>query len=100
MGPPVEGGGPPQSQDIVFVSERPSNPSPFPRGLTGNCGLAPRPSDRLTRSTSPDRNGIAGGTFGNGTMSDLGSHWNDLPFWALKLQSTPDHRGGRSTAPS
>ena len=20
-------------------------------------------------------------------MSDLGSHWNDLPFWALKLQS-------------
>ncbi|HTL58012.1 MAG TPA: hypothetical protein VL361_20150, partial [Candidatus Limnocylindrales bacterium] len=25
--------------------------------------------------------------FGNGTMSDLGSHWNDLPFWALKLQA-------------
>jgi hypothetical protein len=23
--------------------------------------------------------------FGNGTMSDLGSHWNDLPWWALKL---------------
>ena len=20
-------------------------------------------------------------------MSDLGSHWNDLPFWALKLQA-------------
>src|SRR6266545_3856521 len=25
--------------------------------------------------------------FGNGTMSDLGSHWNDLPFWALQLQA-------------
>ena len=25
--------------------------------------------------------------FGNGTMSDLGSHWNDLPFWALELES-------------
>jgi predicted dehydrogenase len=25
--------------------------------------------------------------FGNGTMSDLGSHWNDLPFWALKLDA-------------
>src|SRR6185295_10024953 len=25
--------------------------------------------------------------FGSGTMSDLGSHWNDLPFWALKLKS-------------
>ena len=24
--------------------------------------------------------------FGSGTMSDLGSHWNDLPFWALKLR--------------
>ena len=23
--------------------------------------------------------------FGNGVMPDLGSHWNDLPFWALKL---------------
>ena len=23
--------------------------------------------------------------FGNGTMSDLGSHWNDLPFWAPDL---------------
>ena len=25
--------------------------------------------------------------FGNGTMSDLGSHWIDLPFWALKLEA-------------
>ena len=25
--------------------------------------------------------------FGNGTMSDLGSHWNDLPFWALDLDA-------------
>jgi predicted dehydrogenase len=25
--------------------------------------------------------------FGNGTMSDLGSHWNDLPYWALKLDA-------------
>ena len=24
-------------------------------------------------------------SFANGTMSDLGSHSNDLPFWALKL---------------
>jgi hypothetical protein len=25
--------------------------------------------------------------FGGGTMSDLGSHWIDLPFWALKLDA-------------
>jgi len=24
--------------------------------------------------------------FGGGTLTDLGSHWNDLPFWALKLR--------------
>ena len=24
--------------------------------------------------------------FGGGTLPDLGSHWNDLPFWALKLR--------------
>jgi len=23
--------------------------------------------------------------FGGGTLPDLGSHWNDMPFWALKL---------------
>ena len=25
--------------------------------------------------------------FGGGTLPDLGSHWNDLPFWALKLDA-------------
>ncbi len=25
--------------------------------------------------------------FGGGTMSDLGAHWMDLPFWALKLDA-------------
>jgi predicted dehydrogenase len=25
--------------------------------------------------------------FGSGTMSDLGSHWIDLPFWALNLDA-------------
>jgi len=25
--------------------------------------------------------------FGGGTMSDLASHWIDLPFWALKLDA-------------
>ena len=24
--------------------------------------------------------------FAGGTLTDLGSHWNDLPFWALKLR--------------
>ena len=36
--------------------------------------------------------------FGNGTMSDLGSHWNDLPFWALKLQRAAHDRGQRAAA--
>ena len=31
-------------------------------------------------------------------MSDLGSHWNDLPFWALKLKAPADGRGVRPAA--
>ena len=33
-------------------------------------------------------------------MSDLGSHFNDLPFWALKLQCSADHRRQRAAAAS
>ena len=31
-------------------------------------------------------------------MSDLGSHWNDLPFWALKLRAPRTDRGLRPAA--
>ena len=52
-----------RNKDIVFVTERPSRAHRrFPRGSTGTCGSAPRPRGRSTRSTSPGRNGTAGGT--------------------------------------
>jgi len=43
--------------------------------------------------------------FGGGTLPDLGSHWNDMPFWALKLDRplTIEAHGpppNRETAPA
>ncbi len=51
-----------RNHDIVFASERPSRATPLPNGLDWDLWLGPAPSERFTRSTSPDQNGIAGGT--------------------------------------
>ena len=70
------------------------------RASTGTSGSAPRRSGRSTRSTVPGPKWYRWWDFGNGTMSDLGSHWIDLPFWALKLQRPADDRGLRPAAAS
>ena len=75
-----------QHHDIVDVANGRPTPRRFQRDWTGTCGSARRPSGRSTTSTSPGPKWYRWWDFGNGTMSDLGSHWNDLPFWALKLQ--------------
>jgi len=74
-------------EDIVFVSERPSNPSPLPKGLDWDLWLGPAPVRPFNEVYFPGPKWYRWWDFGNGTMSDLGSHWNDLPFWALKLQA-------------
>jgi predicted dehydrogenase len=74
-------------QDIVQVSERPSNPSPLPQGLDWELWLGPAPARPFNEVYFPGPKWYRWWDFGNGTMSDLGSHWNDLPFWALKLQA-------------
>ena len=59
--------------DIVKVQERPAESMTPPDDLDWELWLGPAPGHGLTtRSTSRGRSGIAGGTFGNGTMSDLG----------------------------
>jgi len=73
-------------EDIVFASERPSNPSPLPKGLDWDLWLGPAPVRPFNEVYFPGPKWYRWWDFGNGTMSDLGSHWNDLPFWALKLQ--------------
>src|ERR1043165_5071827 len=73
--------------DIVWVTERPTESQPIPAGLDWDLWLGPAPARPYHSVYFPGPKGYRWWDFGNGTMSDLGSHWNDLPFWALKLQA-------------
>ena len=74
-------------KDIVCVSERPAESQPVPEGLDWDLWLGPAPARPFNSVYFPGPKWYRWWDFGNGTMSDLGSHWNDLPFWALKLQA-------------
>lgn len=73
--------------DIVHVTERPKDSTPVPAGLDWDLWLGPAPYRPFHEVYFPGPKWYRWWDFGNGTMSDLGSHWNDLPFWALKLQA-------------
>jgi predicted dehydrogenase len=72
--------------DPLFVTERPDKPMPVPTGLDWDLWLGPAPERKYSDVYYPGPKWYRWWDYGNGTMSDLGSHWNDLPFWALKLQ--------------
>ena len=74
-------------KDIVTVLERPASSSPVPPGIDWDLWLGPAPAREFNEVYLPGPKWYRWWDFGNGTMSDLGSHWIDLPFWALKLQS-------------
>jgi len=74
-------------KDIVWVTERPKESQPVPEGLDWDLWLGPAPFRPFNNVYFPGPKWYRWWDFGNGTMSDLGSHWNDLPFWALKLQA-------------
>ena len=73
--------------DIVYVAERPSEPSPIPEGLDWDLWLGPAPERPFNEVYWPGPKWYRWWDFGNGTMSDLGSHWIDLTFWALDLDA-------------
>jgi len=73
--------------DIVYVTERPSDSSPIPEGLDWDLWLGPAPERPFHEVYWPGPKWYRWWDFGNGTMSDLGSHWIDLPFWALDLDA-------------
>jgi len=75
-----------QANDIVFVQNRPEDPQPVPSGLDWDLWLGPAPERPFHSAYFPGPKWYRWWDFGNGTMSDLGSHWNDLPFWALDLK--------------
>lgn len=73
--------------DIVHVEERPTEAQPVPAGLNWDLWLGPAKERPFHSVYWPGPKWYRWWDFGSGTMSDLGSHWNDLPFWALKLQA-------------
>ncbi|MBX3178898.1 MAG: Gfo/Idh/MocA family oxidoreductase [Candidatus Hydrogenedentes bacterium] len=73
------------AKDIVFVQERPASADPVPAGLDWDLWVGPAPARPFNEIYVPGPKWYRWWDFGNGTMSDLGSHWIDLPFWALNL---------------
>mgnify|MGYP003341033665 CR=1 FL=1 len=76
-----------KNKDIEWVVERPTETQPVPEGLDWDLWLGPAPFRPFNNIYFPGPKWYRWWDFGNGTMSDLGSHWNDLPFWALKLKA-------------
>lgn len=75
------------NKDIVHVTERPKDDVRPPATLDWDLWLGPAPERPFNPVYVPGPKWYRWWDFGNGTMSDLGSHWNDLPFWALKLKA-------------
>jgi predicted dehydrogenase len=73
--------------DIVFVTERPKQAMTPPAHLDWDLWLGPAPGRPYHEVYFPGPKWYRWWDFGNGTMSDLGSHWVDLPFWALQLDA-------------
>lgn len=76
-----------RNHDIVYVTDRPKEEKKPPEYLDWDLWLGPAPYRPFHDVYFPGPKWYRWWDFGNGTMSDLGSHWNDLPFWALKLQA-------------
>lgn len=76
-----------RNKDIVTVTDRPRESQAPPAGLDWDLWLGPAPARPYHDVYFPGPKWYRWWDFGSGTMSDLGSHWNDLPFWALKLKA-------------
>lgn len=74
-------------KDIAYTQERPKEEDPVPPFLDWDLWVGPAPMRPFNNIYFPGPKWYRWWDFGNGTMSDLGSHWNDLPFWALKLDA-------------
>lgn len=74
-----------KANDIVFVQERPAEDQPVPAELDWDLWLGPAPARPFNEVYFPGPKWYRWWDFGSGTMSDLGSHFIDLPFWALDL---------------
>ena len=76
-----------RNKDIVYVAERPKEAMDPPEYLAWDLWLGPAPQRPFHEVYFPGPKWYRWWDFGNGTMSDLGSHRNDMPFWALNLKA-------------
>jgi hypothetical protein len=76
-----------QHKDIVVIQDRPKEEAPVPAGLDWDLWLGPAPYRPFNPVYVPGPKWYRWWDFGSGTMSDLGAHWIDLAFWALKLDA-------------
>jgi predicted dehydrogenase len=76
-----------KNKDRVFVTDRPKDSMTPPADLNWDLWIGPAPYRPYHSVYLPGPNWYRWWDFGNGTMSDLGSHWIDLPFWALNLDA-------------
>ncbi len=74
-------------KDIVAITDRPKEAMPVPKGLDWELWLGPAPQRPFHSVYVPGPKWYRWWDFGSGTMSDLGSHFVDLPFWALGLRA-------------
>ena len=76
-----------KAKDRFIVVRTPKETNPIPKGLDWDLWLGPAPARPFYNDYFPGPKWYRWWDFGNGTMSDLGSHFVDLPCWALKLEA-------------
>ena len=69
------------------ADDTPKEEHPVPEFLDWDLWIGPAPYRPFNNVYFPGPKWYRWWDFGNGTMSDLGSHRNDLPWWALKLDA-------------
>ena len=69
------------------ADDTPKEEHPVPDFLDWDLWVGPAPFRPFNNVYFPGPKWYRWWDFGNGTMSDLGSHRNDLPWWALKLDA-------------
>lgn len=70
---------------LDYIDKMPTEAMPVPPELDWDLWIGPAPMRPFHNIYFPGPRWYRYWSFANGTMSDLGSHANDLPFWALKL---------------
>ncbi len=76
------------NKDIIITVDSPTETHPAPANIDWEVWLGPAPFRPYNNDVYlPGPRWYRFWDFASGTMSDLGSHWNDLPFWALALDA-------------